>query len=256
MTRAYTAEASLGGGTVDAADVARFDAIAQEWWDRQGKFKLLHRMNPVRIGYVRDRVCDHLQRDPMGVKPFDGLAIADIGCGGGLLSESMSRLGGRVTGLDASAEAIAVARLHSAQAGLTIDYRCTTVEDLARSGARFDVVLALEIIEHVADRQAFVGCLADILNPGGAIVLSTLNRTPKSLGLAIVAAEYVLRWVPAGTHDWRNFSRPSALGGALRRHGIDVRDATGIVYDPVRREWALSPRDLSVNYLMFGTKGE
>lgn len=240
--------------TVDPADIARFERIAREWWDPRGRFWPLHRMNPTRIAYIRDHVCAVLGRDGRQARSLRGLHLADVGCGGGLLCEPMTRLGATVTGIDASTEAIAVARAHAAEHGLAIDYRQTTAEALADAGARFDVVLALEILEHVADREAFVHALATLLRPGGVLVLSTLNRTAKSFALAIVGAEYVLRWVAPGTHDWRQFVRPSALAAALRRQGLTVRDVHGLVYDPLRAAWRLDGRDLAVNYILCAVK--
>lgn len=240
--------------TVDPADVARFERIAADWWSPSGPFKPLHRMNPARIGFIRDQVAAHFGRDPLGRRPLAGLTLVDVGCGGGLLSEPMARLGAEVTGLDAGAEAVEVARRHAAEAGLAIDYRCRTVEDLAATGAQFDVVLALEIVEHVADVPGFLAALAAILKPGGAIVMSTLNRTPKSFAMAIVGAEYLLRWLPRGTHDWRRFLRPSELAGGLRAEEIEIVTVAGMVMDPLSGGWRLSDRDLDVNYILFGRK--
>ncbi len=245
---------AAASSTVDPAEIARFGRIAAEWWDPDGKFRPLHRMNPVRIGYVRDRACERLGRDPRSVRPFDGLAAADIGCGGGLLAEPLARLGASVTALDAGAEAIAAARLHAGGAGLDIDYRCQTAEDLAASGARFDLVTALEVVEHVARVDTFVAALAALVRPGGVLVMSTLNRTARSFALAIVGAEYVMRWLPRGTHDWRKFLHPSELASGLRRHGFAVRDVSGLIYDPAGGGWRLSARDLAVNYLMTATR--
>jgi 2-polyprenyl-6-hydroxyphenyl methylase/3-demethylubiquinone-9 3-methyltransferase len=246
--------ARAAADTVDRDEIERFDRLAEDWWDPQGRFAPLHRMNPVRLGYLRDHACAVLGRDPRAVKPFAGLSAVDVGCGGGLLSEPLARLGARVTALDASTEAIGVARRHAAQAGLEIDYRVETAERLAAGPARFDIVASMETVEHVADVDAFLGSLTRLARPGGAIVLSTLNRTARSFALAIVGAEYVLRWVPRGTHDWRKFLKPSEVAGGLRRHGAAVRDLAGMVYDPLRGAWSLSPHDLAVNYLVFATK--
>ncbi|HET8727805.1 MAG TPA: bifunctional 2-polyprenyl-6-hydroxyphenol methylase/3-demethylubiquinol 3-O-methyltransferase UbiG [Alphaproteobacteria bacterium] len=240
--------------TVDRADIDRFERVAAEWWDPSGPFKPLHRMNPLRVGFIRDRVAAHFGRDPLGRKPLDGLRLVDVGCGGGLLTEPMARLGADASGIDAGAEAVEVARSHAEAAGLAIDYRRLTVEELAASGARFDVVLALEIVEHVADVPTFLEALSAILEPGGAIVMSTLSRTPKSFALAVVGAEYLLRWVPRGTHNWRQFLRPSELAAGLRDGGVDVTTVQGMVLDPLRGVWSLSDRDLDVNYILFGRK--
>lgn len=242
------------GTTLDEAELARFERVAAEWWDAEGKFRPLHRMNPLRVGYIRDRVSAHYGRDPLGPRPLAGLRLVDVGCGGGLLSEPMARLGAAVTGIDAGAEAVQIARLHAARRDLAIEYRCMTAEDLVATGERFDVVLALEIVEHVADRDAFLRAVAGLCRPGGAVVMSTINRTAKSFALAIVGAEYVLRWVPRGTHTWRKFVRPSELSAGLRRCGVMVQDVTGIVYDPLRGIWSLSTQDLDVNYILFAEK--
>ncbi|NNG05645.1 MAG: bifunctional 2-polyprenyl-6-hydroxyphenol methylase/3-demethylubiquinol 3-O-methyltransferase UbiG [Inquilinus sp.] len=240
--------------SIDATEIARFEAVADRWWDSEGEFRPLHRLNPVRVGFIRDRLCADFDRSPTDPKPLAGLAIADIGCGGGLLCEPMARLGAETTGIDAGAEAVAVARLHAGQAGLTIDYREATAEALAAEGRQFDAVLALEIVEHVADVDAFLGAVAALVRPGGTLIMSTLNRTPKSFGLAILGAEYVLRWVPRGTHDWRKFVRPSELAGGLRRHGIATETMSGMVYNPLAGTWRLSASDLDVNYLLAARK--
>lgn len=236
--------------TIDSAEIARFESMAADWWDPDGKFRPLHRMNPLRIGYIRDRICARLGRDPLAPKPLSGLSILDIGCGGGLLSEPMARLGATVTGVDAGAEAIGVARAHAAESGLDIDYRCSSAEDLAASGARFDAVLALEIVEHVADVDAFCGALATLLRPGGMLAMSTLNRTRRSWAVAILGAEHLLRIIPRGTHDWRKFLKPHELAAALRRAGLEVGDIAGMVPDPRRGGWRLAPHHLAVNYIL------
>ena len=241
------------GGTASAEEVARFDALADSWWDPEGKFRPLHRLNPTRLAYVRDHVAGHFGRDPLKDKPLRGLKLLDIGCGGGLLSEPMRRLGATVTGIDASAEAVHVAGLHAERGALDIDYRCALPEDLAGRGRRFDVVLNMEVVEHVADRAAFLDACCSLIRPQGAMVVSTLNRTFKALALAKVGAEYVMRWLPAGTHDWRKFVKPSELAAGLRAGGVELRDLTGLTYDPLAGEWALG-RDLEVNYLAFAVK--
>lgn len=239
--------------TASAEEVARFTTMADAWWDPNGKFKPLHQINPVRIGYIRDFVCAQNGRDPMGDKPLDGLKLLDIGCGGGLLCEPMRRLGAIVTGIDAGDKNIAIARLHAEQSGLDIDYRHQLPEDLAKTKGSFDIVLNMEVIEHVADVDAFLKASASLVKPGGAMVLSTLNRTLKSFALAKIGAEYIMRWLPTGTHDWRKFIKPSELARGLRPNGVDITDVTGMVYSPFKDGWALS-EDLNVNYLVTAVK--
>lgn len=234
--------------SVDPDDVARFSAIAEEWWDPAGPFRPLHQLNPTRLAYLREVIGRHFDKDPAEVRPFSGLAVLDIGCGGGLVAEPMARLGAHVTAVDASARNIAVARAHAAGQNLSIGYRATTAEQLAEEGASFDVILALEIIEHTADPASFLASCRRMLRPGGILVLSTLNRTTKSFLLGIVGAEYLLRWVPRGTHDWRKFLRPSELARALRSEGFELCGLKGLVYHPTSGQWALSDRDLDVNY--------
>lgn len=241
------------GSTADAREVERFAAIAAEWWDESGKFKPLHRLQPPRLAFLKQHLCRHFDRDPDGAAPLAGLRLLDAGCGGGLVSEPLARLGASVVGIDAAGESTGVARAHAEMMGLTVDYRQAVPEDLAASGEAFDAVVALEIVEHVADLDAFLGAVASLTLPGGAVALSTLNRTLKSLALAKVGAEYVLRWVPAGTHDWRKFVKPSELARGLRRHGVTLETFAGLAYNPLADRWALS-RDLSVNYLTFGEK--
>ena len=240
--------------SIDAAEVAKFEAMAAEWWDPKGKFKPLHMLNPVRLDYIAGQIAAEFARDRRSLRPFEGLRLLDIGCGGGLVSEPMARLGADVTGADAAEGNIRIARLHAEQSGLGIDYRATTAEALLEAGERFDVVLALEIVEHVADPQAFVTTCARLLRPGGLLVASTLNRTPQSFAAAIVGAEWVMRWLPRGTHDWRRFIRPDDLAGMFAAAGVRVVDRAGMVFNPVTFGWSLSPRDLSVNYLMAGVR--
>ena len=236
--------------TIDSAEVERFSALASEWWNPTGKFRPLHKFNPVRLAYIRDRVAARFGRNPHGARPFEGLRFLDIGCGGGLLCEPMARLGADVVGADASATNIEVARLHASETGLGIDYRASTAEELAADGERFDVVLNMEVVEHVADRPAFLGHLARPVRPGGGlVVLSTLNRTPRAYLLAKLGAEYLLRWLPVGTHDWRLFVTPAELGAELRGVGLRVSDIAGMTFDPLRRRFRLS-RDVAVNYLI------
>ena len=197
-------------GSVDDAEIARFAAVAQEWWDPNGKFAPLHKLNPTRLSLIRDTICSRFDRDPKADKPLAGLHVVDLGCGGGLICEPLSRLGATVTGIDAGAETVEIARAHAAQSGAEVDYRHTTVEALADAGDQFDVVLNLEVIEHVADVAGFMAAAGKLVKPGGLQIVTTLNRTARSMALGIVAAEYILRWIPRGTHDWRKFLKPSA----------------------------------------------
>jgi 2-polyprenyl-6-hydroxyphenyl methylase / 3-demethylubiquinone-9 3-methyltransferase len=240
------------GGTIDRDEVARFAALASRWWDEDGEFRPLHRINPVRLKFLRDRLERHFARGARDLAPFRGLSLVDIGCGGGLVAEPMARLGFAVTGLDADTEALGVARAHAETQGLAIDYRAGTVEALAAEGLRFDAVLALEVMEHVRDVTLFVAAASQLLKPGGAFIASTINRTARSFVLAIAGAEYVLRWLPRGTHRWDRFLRPSEVAAALRANGIEARELTGLSYEPWRGGWNLSS-DLAVNYLVFAT---
>jgi len=293
--------------SIEAEEIARFSRHAGDWWNPDGAFRPLHRLNPVRLDYVRDRVCGHFRRDPAARQALKGLTILDVGCGGGLLSEPLARMGGKVTGLDASKEAIAVAQAHAKAGGLVIDYRIGGVEDLVRyfnkrgaspsplggieserircpkgsgwdggsrrsgnrmaaptphltspqggrNASRYDVITALEIAEHVADLDSFLAALARLLKPGGLLILSTLNRTPKSFLLGIVAAEYILGWVPRGTHDWKKFIRPSELAGKLEANGLRAGDLTGLVFNPLRGEFELRAGDVEVNYMVTAMK--
>lgn len=247
--------AMTAASTIDQDEIARFSAIAAEWWDPTGKFRPLHRLNPVRLAYIRDAVCRQFGRDPQAERPLAGLRLLDIGCGGGLVSEPLARLGAEVLGIDAGESMVRTAAAHAAETGTPVDYRATTAEALAAAGERFDVVLALEVVEHVADVPLFLASCASLLAPGGLLFLSTLNRTPKAFALAIVGAEYLLRWLPRGTHDWRKFLRPSELAAALRPHGLAFGDLAGIVYDPFAESFRLAPRDLDVNYIGFASRG-
>lgn len=229
-------------------ELAQFEETAAEWWDEHGPFKPLHRLNPIRLQFIRDQLCGHFDRDSSSLRPLKGLNIIDVGCGGGLISEPLARLGANVTAIDAGAEAIGVASSHAAQSGLDIDFRQMTAEDLVASGSTFDAVVSLEVIEHVADVQQFLDSLGQLVRPGGAVVLGTLNRTLKSLALAKIGSEYILRWVPAGTHDWRQFVKPSEMARGLRPHDISLQALSGVVFNPVRDEWRLSD-DIDVNYL-------
>lgn len=239
--------------TVDADEIARFEALAARWWRADGPMRALHRLNPTRIRFVRDRLAARLGRDPESEKPLAGLTLIDVGCGAGLLSEPMARLGARVTGIDAAAENIRVAAAHAEAGGLAIDYRHADVEALARAGEHFDVVMTMEVVEHVADLDAFLAACCALVKPGGAMFVATLNRTPQSFALAIVGAEYLLRWLPRGTHDWRKFVRPSELAAHLRRGGIKLVELTGVRYNPFADAWSLAD-DVSVNYMAMGEK--
>jgi 2-polyprenyl-6-hydroxyphenyl methylase/3-demethylubiquinone-9 3-methyltransferase len=247
------AEITASGPSVDAAEVARFSALAAEWWDPEGKFALLHRFNPVRLAYIREQVTARLGRDPLVRRPFEGLSLLDIGCGGGLLSEPMARLGAKVTGIDPSPRNIGTAATHAAEAGLAIDYRAITAEALAETGARFDVILNMEVVEHAADAQSFLRTCAQMLQPGGLMFVATINRTLKAFALAVVGAEYVLGWLPRGTHQWEKFITPDELKGELARSGLAVEDVTGVVFNPLANEWRRSP-DVSVNYMLVASK--
>ncbi|TNE33450.1 MAG: bifunctional 2-polyprenyl-6-hydroxyphenol methylase/3-demethylubiquinol 3-O-methyltransferase UbiG [Alphaproteobacteria bacterium] len=243
--------------SVDPAEIANFSAMADEWWDETGKFKPLHKFNPIRIQYIRDQVISHFGLTVTDartrLKPFEELRLLDIGCGGGLLSEPMARLGADVVAADAAEKNIKIASLHAEQSGLQIDYRHTTAEELAAAGEQFDVILNMEVIEHVADIEGFMSACAAMLKPGGIMFVATLNRTAKSFALAIVGAEYVLRWLPRGTHNWKKFLKPSEVAHLVRGRGLNVEDLAGASYIPFEDRWHLT-RDLSVNYLVTAAK--
>ena len=241
--------ASGTASSIDPAEVAKFEAMAADWWDPDGKFRPLHRLNPCRLSYVVDQIAAEFGRDPGADAPFAGLRLLDVGCGGGLLSEPMARMGAGVIGIDAAERNIPVARLHAEQSGLAIDYRQTTAEDLAATGETFDVVLAMEVIEHVADPALFLRACHDLLKPGGLLIVSTLNRNPKSFAMAIVGAEHVLRWLPVGTHDWSKFMTPDELFAGIAAAGLTPMDRKGFVFSPILWDWRISARDLSVNYV-------
>lgn len=249
-----TAEKMQAGSSIDPDEVEQFSRIAAEWWDPTGKFKPLHEINPLRIGYIKQHVCDHFGRDVDSIKALDGLSLVDIGCGGGLICEPMKRLGATVTGVDASEKNIKTASVHAQEGGLEIDYNATTAEDLVQTGAQYDIVLALEIIEHVADAQSFIDSCATLVKPGGLIVMTTLNRTPQSYLKAIIGAEYVLRLLPRGTHQWKKFVRPSEMLSGLERNTLHHINSCGMVMNPIKWEWRLDDKDLSVNYLMAAKK--
>jgi 2-polyprenyl-6-hydroxyphenyl methylase/3-demethylubiquinone-9 3-methyltransferase len=239
--------------SIDPAEVERFSRIAAEWWDPNGKFAPLHRFNPVRLAFIREQALARFRRDGKARQPFEGLRLLDIGCGGGLLSEPMRRLGFSVTAVDASERNIATAATHAAEQGLTIDYRASTAEQLLASREpAFDVILNMEVIEHVADPGEYLRTCAGLLAPGGLMVVATLNRTLKALALAKVGAEYVLRWLPAGTHDWRKFLKPEEIRGFLEGEPLEIDGPFGVVFDPLSGRWRRSA-DSDVNYMMVVT---
>ena len=243
----------IADATVDTAEVDRFSRLAGEWWDPRGKMAVLHKFNPVRLAYIRDAVCRQFGRNAGHPPCLDGIRILDIGCGGGILCEPLARLGARVVGADPSPDNINAAALHAERGGLKIDYRLTAVEALAGAGERFDVVLAMEVVEHVADVGLFVRCCAETVRPGGLMIAATLNRTLKSFALAIVGAEYVLRWLPRGTHRWEKFVTPAELEYAMGRAGMQVIGETGVIYNPLTDQWRLSS-DMDVNYMLTAEK--
>ena len=242
--------------TVDPTEIAKFEAMAAEWWDPTGKFKPLHMLNPCRLDYITDQIAAEFGRDLTAELPFKGLRLLDIGCGGGLLCEPMARLGAEVIGADAAERNIPVARLHAQKTGLAIDYRHTTAEDLAAAGEQFDAVLNMEVVEHVADPAAYIAACGSLLKPGGLMICSTINRNPKSFAMAIVGAEYVMRWLPKGTHEWNKFITPDELYDFLRAGGLDPVDRKGFVFNPFSWSWSISHRDLSVNYVTASRKPE
>jgi len=235
--------------SIDAAEVERFSKIAAEWWDPKGKFAPLHKFNPTRLAFIRDQALHRFGRDPAARKPFEGLRLLDIGCGGGLLSEPMSRLGFQVVGVDASERNIGTASAHATETGVEVDYRCSTAEALLGAGETFDLILNMEVIEHVADPGQFLRDCAAMLRPGGLMIVATLNRTLKAFALAKVGAEYVLRWLPAGTHDWSKFLKPEELRGFLADTGLTVDGPYGVVFEPLSGRWSQS-HDSDVNYMM------
>ncbi|MEE8189024.1 MAG: bifunctional 2-polyprenyl-6-hydroxyphenol methylase/3-demethylubiquinol 3-O-methyltransferase UbiG [Kiloniellales bacterium] len=257
MAKAQSSESSTvatgAAPSVDPKEVAKLSALMEDWWNPAGRFQPLHRLNPVRLGFIRDRAAARFGRDATAERPLEGLSVLDIGCGGGLLGEPLARLGAQVTGIDASEVNVGVAALHAKDGGLTIDYRHTSAEELAEAGASYDLVLNMEVVEHVADVAAFLEAAAALVAPGGAMALSTLNRTPKAFLLGIVGAEYLLRWLPRGTHDWRKFLRPSEVAGLLRPRGLDVAEITGVSYNPLAAAWRLSD-DVEVNYMLFAVR--
>ncbi|MGO4572211.1 bifunctional 2-polyprenyl-6-hydroxyphenol methylase/3-demethylubiquinol 3-O-methyltransferase UbiG [Microvirga sp. 2TAF3] len=239
--------------TIDPEEVARFERIAETWWDPKGPMKVLHKFNPVRLAYIRDEACRRFGRDPRSARSLEGLTILDVGCGGGVLSEPLARLGAKVTGLDPAPTNISVARLHAERAGVPVDYRNETVESVVAKGETFDMVLAMEVVEHVADVQAFVTACGQAVKPGGALAMATLNRTLRSFALAIVGAEYILGWLPRGTHEWDRFVTPDELTSALGQAGFAVSDLRGVTYNPLTGAWSLS-QDTAVNYMLLAAR--
>jgi 2-polyprenyl-6-hydroxyphenyl methylase/3-demethylubiquinone-9 3-methyltransferase len=239
--------------SVDPQEIDKFNRLAAEWWDPHGKFRPLHAFNPVRLQFIRDTAARHFDRDASSLQPFTGLSLLDIGCGGGLLSEPAARMGFSVLGADASEKNVKTASAHAAGSKLDLTYRATTAETLAREGAQFDLILNMEVIEHVADLGGFISACARLLKPHGTMVVATLNRTLKSLALAKIGAEYVLRWLPPGTHDWNRFVRPNELQAYLKAAGLTVSGIQGVVFDPLRWEWRLSS-DADVNYMAVAEK--
>lgn len=236
--------------TVNKAEIQNFSKDSSHWWDINGPFKPLHRLNPVRLDYIKQQICSHFNRDYKAFDSYKGLDILDIGCGGGLVCEPMARLGGTVTGIDADENAIAVAHEHAKEQDLDITYKATSSDELVKEGKQFDVVLALEIIEHVDNPDLFFKSVMDLCKPGGLVIFSTLNRKPKSFALGIVAAEYILRWVPRGTHNWKKFVKPSELSRMVRQHGGKPKDMCGLAFNPLSNDFHLAPKDLDVNYLI------
>ncbi|MCZ6455053.1 MAG: bifunctional 2-polyprenyl-6-hydroxyphenol methylase/3-demethylubiquinol 3-O-methyltransferase UbiG [Alphaproteobacteria bacterium] len=251
---AATATNRKNSPSIDAGELDKFRAMAEEWWDPDGKFRPLHKINPVRLKYIRDEACEHFDLDPATLTPFLGLTVLDVGCGGGLLCEPLARLGAAVTGIDAVSRNIEIAHVHAEASAVSIDYRMATVEELMDEDRQFDIVLNMEVIEHVADVGAFLGACGAVVGDGGLMFFSTLNRTAKAFALAIVGGEYILRWLPRGTHDWRKFVRPSEFTRGLAGAGIDVTGMTGVTYSPLTDQWSLNRRDLDVNYMGCGVK--
>ena len=235
--------------TIDQSEVDRFSAMAAEWWSPTGKFRPLHKFNPVRLAYIRDRICENFGRDPRSPRPLAGLRILDIGCGGGLLSEPVARMGATVIGADPSEKNIGIASTHARQSGVEVDYRAVTAEQLAEAGETFDVVLNMEVVEHVADVNFFMTTCAGMVRPGGLMFVATINRTMKAMALAIVGAEYVLRWLPRGTHQYEKLVRPEELEAPINASGMSISHRTGVFFNPIQNQWNLS-KDMDVNYMM------
>jgi 2-polyprenyl-6-hydroxyphenyl methylase/3-demethylubiquinone-9 3-methyltransferase len=247
------ANSAVRSETIDPAEIERFSALAEEWWSPDGKFRVVHKFNPVRRDFIVDRIARHFDRRLSAAIPFDGLKILDVGCGAGLLCEPMAEQGANVVGIDATERNVEVARWHAAQVGLSIDYRHCLAANLLAANERFDVVLNTEVIEHVADPEQFMRDCCQLVKPGGLMVVATLNRTLRAFLLAIVGAEYVLRWLPRGTHDWRRFLRPGEISGMLERHGLKTTHITGVTFNPIANHWRLSA-NASVNYMLVAEK--
>lgn len=245
--------AELARSTINQAEIDHFSRIAAEWWNPEGKFRPLHKFNPTRLAYIKEKICLAFDRDPISALPLKGLRILDIGCGGGLLSEPLARLGADMVGADAGKTNIEVAKIHAEKSGLAIDYRCTTAEDLAESGETFDVVLNMEVVEHVADVHLFMQKCGAMVRPSGLMFVATLNRTWKAWGLAIIGAEYILRWLPKGTHNYEKFLTPDELKKELGSSGLSVIDETGIAYNPLNDSWNRS-RNMDVNYMLLARR--
>jgi 2-polyprenyl-6-hydroxyphenyl methylase/3-demethylubiquinone-9 3-methyltransferase len=241
--------------SVDPSEVEKFAALAAQWWEPNGPFAPLHKFNPVRLAFIRDVTLRHFQRDKRSLRPFDGLSLLDLGCGGGLLAEPMARLGFAVTGIDAAEENIRAAAAHAATSDVQVTYRCATAEDLITGSHNFDVVLNMEVVEHVPDPAAFLGVASELVRPGGLMIVATINRTLKSLALAKIGAEYIIRWLPAGTHDWNRFLSPEMLKRFLERAGLEVVREQGIGFDPRKWTWQLSG-DLGVNYMVVARRAK
>ncbi|MDA0338715.1 MAG: bifunctional 2-polyprenyl-6-hydroxyphenol methylase/3-demethylubiquinol 3-O-methyltransferase UbiG [Proteobacteria bacterium] len=244
---------STANNSVDDDEIARFEAIAESWWDVAGPFRPLHKLNPIRLLFIRDTIGGHFGQATTNLKPLAGLSVLDIGCGGGLISEPMAKMGAAITGIDPSSLNTSIATMHAQQSVVDVNYRTSTVETLADEGAQFDVVLNLEVVEHVSDVQGFLDASANVVKPGGLMICSTLNRTVKSFALAKIGAEYIMRWLPAGTHSWQKFLTPSELAGHMRRAGLSVTHIKGMSYAPLKDRWTLSD-DTSVNYFMVAEK--
>ncbi|MBB3411822.1 2-polyprenyl-6-hydroxyphenyl methylase/3-demethylubiquinone-9 3-methyltransferase [Rhizobium sp. BK316] len=239
--------------TIDQAEVDRFSAMAAEWWSPTGKFKPLHKFNPVRLAYIRDKAAENFSRSPKTAKPLEGLRVLDIGCGGGLLSEPVARMGAKVVGADPSEKNIGIASTHAKASGVAVDYRAVTAEQLAEAGETFDIVLNMEVVEHVADVELFMNTCASMVRPGGLMFVATINRTMKAAALAIFAAENVLRWLPRGTHQYEKLVRPEELEKPLTASGLDIVDRTGVFFNPLANQWNLS-KDMDVNYMLLAKR--